>query len=84
MSTLTLRQIPIAKCKINNTNHHDEIDENHHYIAIVNKLPYLGTFQKVWYGWSFQGWVNPAGIQLNGIHELYEVTDPDNILKGEV
>ena len=91
MSTLTLRQIPIEKCKIKNTNHHDEIVENRHYIAIIYGLSYLGKFHKMWYGgkfnkmwygWNFDGWVNPIGIQLNAIEELYEVTDENNILKG--
>lgn len=82
MSTLTLRQIPIEKCKIKNTNHHDEIVENRHYIAIIYGLSYLGKFNKMWYGWNFDGWVNPIGIQLNGIEELYEITDENNILKG--
>ena len=47
------------------------------YLANIHNHYQLGTFRRVWFGWTFNWfWSAVAGIQLNSIEELYETDLP--------
>ena len=50
----------------------NRIDADKHYLAKIHGGWYLGQFDLMWYGWSFDGWANPS-YQLDSIEDLYEV-----------
>ena len=55
-----------------NSSKDDRIDENSLYLAQINSRLYAGNFNKVWFGWTFNGWTpNPVGYQLDSIERLW-------------
>ena len=51
---------------------HSDIDAKKWYLAIDAGTPFLGKFEKEWYGWNFIGGENGAGTQLDWLERVYE------------
>lgn len=57
----------------NGSSESDLIKDDTMYLCRIGNDWFTGTFSRVWFGWSFNGWVNPNGIQLNAIWLVYRI-----------
>lgn len=74
---------PIDLSKAVDSNHPDIVPGSRYYLAIINGIPYFGTFSKQWYGLNFNsGWgvsghqFDAPGTNASDWHALWEVTGP--------
>lgn len=61
--------IDLSKCCKKKGGHgehwHPDIRSNRQYLALIGGEFFAGRFSSQWYGWSFDGWINDAGLQLD-------------------
>ena len=68
---IKLKKIDLSKR--DDCNHPDIFSEKE-YLAVYDGKKIIGKFHKVWYGWNFNWvWSAVAGIQLDGLTEVYEI-----------
>lgn len=44
---------------------HPDIHQGRYYLAKIDDGYFAGTFSRVWFGWTFHGWINRVGLQLD-------------------
>jgi hypothetical protein len=58
----TLIPLDMSKAKEHN---HPDIDIKKTYLCLINNQYFAGKFSKEWYGLSFNGGINPVGLQFD-------------------
>ena len=61
---------------------HPDIKENTQYFAKIYGKFWQGTFNREWYGWNFNGWVNhlqydKPGTNRSDWEEIWEILEPN-------
>jgi len=80
MKTLKLKSINLNKVgwgeDIDQSCSHPDISSRKWYLIQYAGIPFIGHFERVWYGWNFDG-VYDAGLQLNspGLERVWEITN---------
>jgi hypothetical protein len=68
MKTPKLKAVDLSKCfsKENDCSFHDHkgINGRRSYLAKIGGFYYAGKFERVWFGWTFDGW-NGTPLQLD-------------------
>jgi hypothetical protein len=77
---LELKEIDITKNREHQDSRHSEVAEGRLYLGMVGGRLFVLRPVAVWYGWSMDGWVNPAGIQLDAVERLWEIGNPEELL----
>jgi hypothetical protein len=44
---------------------HPALNSKDTFLCLIGSDFFAGKFSKKWFGWSFGGWVNPAGYQFD-------------------
>lgn len=69
MKTPKLKPVDLSKCcecpNGDGNSWHTDISSRKHYLAKIGSGFYCGRFNRVWYGWSFNGWGGGGGLQLD-------------------
>lgn len=71
LAGIKLTRIDLTQNHAEASSQHPDIVDGKYYLALIYGKWFLGTFGKVWYGWSFHNWGN-SGIQLDHIQIVYE------------
>ena len=60
---IQLRALDMSKSKEHT---HPDLNGRSQYLCLIGTQFFAGTFTKVWFGWSFNGWTpNPVGLQFD-------------------
>lgn len=44
---------------------HPDLNSTDNFLCLIGERWFFGTFSELWYGWSFNGWLNRTGLQYD-------------------
>lgn len=76
--TPRLKKLDMSKAK---EHEHPDIDSKKIYLCLIGKNYFVGTFHRVWFGWSFNGWYNNFQFDAPGSNssrwkQIWELKKP--------